>query len=218
MLSKKGDTKPTDPSLRASLNTEHPFPQPYQDLLKVEGLSMSFQIESDKFESSYASFLNRIREAIQATYTEQVAEGHTRASIAAELEVDRSVVSKRLSGAGNITLRTISDLYVAMGRIPLENFEPHVRFESSVTHAQGSFDVASLMLAASLRDGDYQTRLSNSTFSMSNPGDPTAYISTSNNLSPNARPFLDIAAVVKGLLSSSNQHNVANVVEDTELA
>jgi hypothetical protein len=40
------------------------------------------------------------------------------------LDVDLSVVSRRLNGAGNVTLRTISDTYTAMDREPLSNFLP----------------------------------------------------------------------------------------------
>ncbi|MPQ73269.1 helix-turn-helix domain-containing protein [Acetobacter senegalensis] len=86
---------------------------------------MFLRIESDKFELGYARFLRRIKLAIQETFEEQKNEGVSQSSIAAELDVDRSVVSKRLSGSGNVTLRTISDLFIAMGREPLENFSPN---------------------------------------------------------------------------------------------
>ena len=38
--------------------------------------------------------------------------------------IDLSVVSRRLNGIGNITLKTISDTYTAMNREPLSNFVP----------------------------------------------------------------------------------------------
>jgi transcriptional regulator with XRE-family HTH domain len=86
---------------------------------------MLFQIEPDRFESAYADLLERIQNAIQQTYhEEQEAHGLTKTAIADALGVDLSVVSRRLNGIGNITLRTISDTYTAMNREPLSNFVP----------------------------------------------------------------------------------------------
>jgi len=75
--------------------------------------------------------MRKIREAIQETYEQQRSSANlTQAAIAAKLDVDRSTVSKRLAGEGNITLRTLSDLYYAMGRLPLENFNPIDRHDN----------------------------------------------------------------------------------------
>ena len=89
---------------------------------------MLFQIdESDRFESAYADLLERIGNAMQQTYhEEQEAHGLTKTAIADVLGIDLSVVSRRLNGIGNITLRTISDTYTAMGREPLSNFAPPI--------------------------------------------------------------------------------------------
>jgi len=85
---------------------------------------MSFQIELDKYESAYGHFIANIQAAIQKTFEEEEeARGLTQAELARELAVDPSVVSRRLNGTGNITLRTISDLFTGMGREPLSNFE-----------------------------------------------------------------------------------------------
>jgi len=90
----------------------------------AERRAMSFQIELDKYEESYGHFMLKIRNAIQETFAQEAERrGLTQADIAAELEVNASVVSRRLSGAGNVTLRTVSDLYTAMGREPLSNFK-----------------------------------------------------------------------------------------------
>jgi transcriptional regulator with XRE-family HTH domain len=71
--------------------------------------------------------LERIQEAIQVTFEEERSKrGLSQVEIARELDVDQSVVSRRIHGGGNITLRTISDLYTAMGREPLANFRPPV--------------------------------------------------------------------------------------------
>lgn len=82
-----------------------------------------FQIESNKFELTYARFLRRIRNSIQETFLQEK-KNHalTQEKMAKKLGVDRSTVSKRLKGQGNITLKTFSDLFVAMDREPLENF------------------------------------------------------------------------------------------------
>jgi len=83
---------------------------------------MFLQIESDKYELGYARFLRRVRSALQMTYEAARANGFNQTTIAAELDVTPSVVSKRLSGTGNMTLRSVSDLFVAMGYEALENF------------------------------------------------------------------------------------------------
>jgi len=83
---------------------------------------MFLQTESDKYELGYARFLRRVRTAIQMTYEAARAEGLNQSAIAAELGVTPSVVSKRLAGAGNMTLRSVSDLFIAMGSEALEHF------------------------------------------------------------------------------------------------
>lgn len=84
---------------------------------------MSFRIELDRYERAYGHFIAKIQMAIQKTFAEEEeSRDLTQVEMARELNVDPSVVSRRLSGGGNITLRTISDLYTAMGREPLSNF------------------------------------------------------------------------------------------------
>lgn len=83
---------------------------------------MSFQIKLDKYEEAYGHFLKAIRDAIQKTFSEEEERGLTQNDIASDLGVDKSVVSRRLNGTGNTTLRSISDVYTAMGREPLANF------------------------------------------------------------------------------------------------
>ncbi len=84
---------------------------------------MSFRIELDKYEEAYGHFMREIHSAIQATFAQEAElRNLTQADLAQELNVDPSVISRRLSGGGNVTLRTICDLYTAMGREPLTNF------------------------------------------------------------------------------------------------
>ena len=88
---------------------------------------MSFQIDLDPFDRAYAHFASYVREAIQKTFAEEAESGLTQKEIAETLDIDQALVSRRLSGPGNITLRTLSDLYTAMGRAPLSNFTPPAR-------------------------------------------------------------------------------------------
>ena len=84
---------------------------------------MSFQIALNKYERSYGELLRNIRNAIQATFAEEAeSRGLTQKHISDELKVDKSVVSRRLNGSGNVTLRTVCDLYTAMDREPFSNF------------------------------------------------------------------------------------------------
>jgi transcriptional regulator with XRE-family HTH domain len=84
---------------------------------------MSFQIDLNPFDRAFAHFVRQVREALQQTFAEEAADGLTQKEIADVLGVDEALISRRLNGPGNITLRTLSDLYTAMGREPLSNFE-----------------------------------------------------------------------------------------------
>jgi hypothetical protein len=94
---------------------------------------MSFQIKSDKYEVAYARLLRKVRDAIQTTFAEEAERGLAQTDIAQSLDVDASVVSRRLSGTGNVTLRSISDLYTAMGREALSNFAFPLLMDMTVT-------------------------------------------------------------------------------------
>jgi transcriptional regulator with XRE-family HTH domain len=88
---------------------------------------MSYQIGLDPYERAFAHFLAEVRDAIQRTYAEEAENGLTQRELAETLGVDESLISRRLSGPGNITLRTLCDLYTAMGREPLANFAAPMR-------------------------------------------------------------------------------------------
>jgi transcriptional regulator with XRE-family HTH domain len=88
---------------------------------------MSFQIDLSPFEVAYAHFSRKVREAIQRTFEQEEASGLTQKELAETLGVDEALVSRRLNGPGNITLKTLCDLYTAMGREPLENFMMPIR-------------------------------------------------------------------------------------------
>jgi hypothetical protein len=97
---------------------------------------MYFQIDVDPYEANYAHLLERIQIAMQTTFAEEHAlRSLMQADIARDLSIDQSVVSRRLNGGGNVTLRSISDFYTAMGREPLENFRPLQRARRSIAAA-----------------------------------------------------------------------------------
>ena len=83
---------------------------------------MSFRIELDPYEKAYARFQSHIRDAIQRTYEAAARDGLTQKELAETLDIDAALISRRLNGPGNVTLRTISDLFTAMGSEPLANF------------------------------------------------------------------------------------------------
>lgn len=95
---------------------------------------MSFQINLDPFDQEYAHFVAKVRAALRVTFEDEADKGLTQRELAETLGVDESVISKRLNAAqGNMTLRSLSDLYVAMGREPLSNFETPMLHVNHVT-------------------------------------------------------------------------------------
>ena len=83
---------------------------------------MSFQIVVDPFDVAYSRFVSHVRDAIQQTFSDASAEGLTQREMADTLGVDEALISRRLNGPGNVTLRTLSDLFTSMGREPLTHF------------------------------------------------------------------------------------------------
>lgn len=106
-----------------------------------EGLQMSFQLDLNPFDRAYARFVRQVRDALQRTFAEESENGLTQKELAEALDIDQSLVSRRLHGPGNITLRTLSDLYTAMGREPLSNFvapeRPYVQINQVKTSTDG---------------------------------------------------------------------------------
>ena len=85
---------------------------------------MSFQLGLDKFEKAFGHFMREVSVSISETFKQEAeARGLTQTDIARELGIDASVVSRRLAGGGNLTLRSVCDLFTAMDRSPLSNFE-----------------------------------------------------------------------------------------------
>jgi transcriptional regulator with XRE-family HTH domain len=86
---------------------------------------MSFQIALDKYERAYGALVRAVQAALQATFAEESNDrGLTQADLSRELGISPSVISRKLNGSGNATLRSISDLFTAMGREPLSSFHP----------------------------------------------------------------------------------------------
>ena len=75
----------------------------------------SFRI--DKRRRSYLRLISEIKHALAQALTEEHAErGLTMAEMARVLEVDRSHISRKLSGETNMTLETLADLAYALDR------------------------------------------------------------------------------------------------------
>ena len=99
---------------------------------------MSFQIDLNPFDRAYARFVRQVRDALQRTFAEESENGLTQKELAEALGIDQSLVSRRLHGPGNVTLRTLSDLYTAMGREPLSNFVAPERLCVQITQVKTS--------------------------------------------------------------------------------
>src|SRR5690349_5279625 len=75
----------------------------------------SFRI--DKRRRSYLRLISEIKHALAQALAEEHAErGLTMAEMARTLEVDRSHISRKLSGDTNMTLETLADLAYALDR------------------------------------------------------------------------------------------------------
>ena len=83
---------------------------------------MSFRTDLNPYDRAYSHFVRQVRDAIQRTFDEEAESGITQKELADTLGIDQALVSRRLNGPGNITLRTLANLYTAMGREPLSNF------------------------------------------------------------------------------------------------
>ena len=115
---------------------------------------MSFRIDLDPYDEAYGHFIEKIQAAIQKTFSdEEAARCLTQAEVARELNVDPSVVSRRINGSGNITLRTISDLYTAMGREPLSNFEPPAKAYIAHGHVPNAGANPTIFIVCAILDG-----------------------------------------------------------------
>jgi len=118
---------------------------------------MSFQIDLNPFDRAFAQFLSEIREALQRTFAEETESGLTQRELAEALGVDEALVSRRLNGPGNVTLRTLCDLYTAMGREPLSNFEapqsPHISRDPVSRSGESSYKISGYKIS-----GDFKAR------------------------------------------------------------
>jgi transcriptional regulator with XRE-family HTH domain len=67
---------------------------------------MSYQIKLDKRSRKAARFISRLQLAIQTAFVES---GLTQQQVAERLNVDRSVINRRVKGKANLTARSIAD-------------------------------------------------------------------------------------------------------------
>jgi len=134
---------------------------------------MSFQIALDKYERAYGALARAVQAALQATFTEEARDrGLTQADVARELNISPSVVSRKLNGSGNATLRSVSDLFTAMGREPLSGFHPPPGKYERTPDAMlimGSQNIPTILFVSSQNDGR-ETRSLVTSFNMFDSG------------------------------------------------
>ena len=77
---------------------------------------MSFRIETSLRSRRVGRFVARVVDSLRRAFAEEASRtGLTQAKMAEILEVDRSVINRRLNCESNLTLRTIAELAYAMG-------------------------------------------------------------------------------------------------------
>jgi transcriptional regulator with XRE-family HTH domain len=74
---------------------------------------MSYQIKVDAKSRKAARFISRLQKVIQKTLIES---GKTQQEVAMLLDVDRSVVNRRLKGNANLTARSIAEFAYAFDK------------------------------------------------------------------------------------------------------
>lgn len=74
---------------------------------------MSYRLKVDPKSRKAARFISRLQKAIQSAL---IASGKTQQEIATILEVDRSVINRRLKGNSNLTARSIAELAYALDK------------------------------------------------------------------------------------------------------
>lgn len=80
---------------------------------------MSYRFSIDPKNRLIGRWVTSVIDAIQRAYAEEAdSRGLTQAEIARVLDIDRSVVNRRLTGETNLTLRSIGELAYALGRTP----------------------------------------------------------------------------------------------------
>ena len=111
---------------------------------------MSFQFAIDSRSRKAARFIRRVRTELQKALEEEKAKRKlTQAELARLLGVDRSVINKQLTGAGNLTLRSIADLAWALDREIVFSLPPvQVRPGSNMVMSGWATDIPVYMPAA----------------------------------------------------------------------
>lgn len=75
---------------------------------------MSYQMQLNPRKKKAARFVTLVNKEIQKTFTDAANKGMTQRKLAAKLDVDKSVLHRRLTGETNLTLRSIADLAWAL--------------------------------------------------------------------------------------------------------
>lgn len=89
---------------------------------------MSYQIKIDPKSLNAARFISRLQKAIQKALVDS---GKTQQEVAEILDVDRSVVNRRLKGMANITARSIADFAYAFDKDVFIKFVDQVQADRS---------------------------------------------------------------------------------------
>lgn len=78
---------------------------------------MSFSLKTDPRRRSYVRLIGEIQRALNGALEEEHAKrGLTRKAIADILKKNKSVITRKFSGEGNMTLETLADLAYALDR------------------------------------------------------------------------------------------------------
>ena len=76
-------------------------------------MQMSYQLKISPKAMKSARFISRLQKAIQRALAES---GMSQQDVATKLEIDRSVVNKRLNGKANLTARSIAEFAYAFDK------------------------------------------------------------------------------------------------------
>jgi transcriptional regulator with XRE-family HTH domain len=78
---------------------------------------MSFLFDIGRRQQRVGRFIGQVRRELVKAFTEEQQErGLTRDELARELGVHKSVVTRRLNGSANLTLRVVAEMANALGR------------------------------------------------------------------------------------------------------
>lgn len=103
---------------------------------------MSFRLKIDGKSRKSARFISQLQKAIQSAF---ISSGMTQQEVATALEVDRSVVNRRLKSNANLTARSIAEFAYALEKdIEFKLVDRNVVVQANSTTSPGDGDVIDL--------------------------------------------------------------------------